>query len=824
MLVRNWILAFLVAFTLTCGARAFMWPNAAERIERQLGSELAPERRLAAHQIVDLPQSVAERLVPRALKDPDMEVRLAALDAALRLRIRGVSDLVIPWLNDPERRVRMAAIELLRVNPSDAAIAPLGRTLSDPDPAVRQSAAEALGASKASGATLHLLSHLDDSVPRVREAIARALARLGDPRAVVPLIGKVQDSQASVRASVARALGELGDARASAALILALGDNDQDVRSAAARSLGRLGQPSAILSLVSLMEEDDSVEVKAAAVWALGAIGSDAAVEALLRTLGSRTGGGALPAVREATLDALVMAGAKAEPALTLCVKDELVRARADGCAVVLGRLGSKAAVPVLAEALRAGRVERAVALAALGQIGDRAGLPAALEYLTAPDSAVRIAAIEASGRLLAEGPAEGRAVEPIKAALKSPDILSSERAALAKILGLTRSKRAARPLMAIAEDADDLGLKRAALEALGSLGPAGQQRVLLDAIGDEEPSVRFAAALALAEAPDPATAGELLRRLSRAAEQDRSALLLALTGAMRVNSDPQVTKELAELAWASRGGGRDALLEALGNATTENASSVLQGLLTKPASVEDRAKIAEALGSEPHSIAQLLELSRDPDGSVRANAVWALGSVATAREQRALVELMKDRDVAVAGNAAAALGRLALRTKAAVTADLCAALRDRRSYVRANALGALRLAGQRCAGEARDLVRTDPSAEVRLRAAALLVDVPAVDPKPDQEALRRCVMEDPIGRVAARCKSARTTIARATTPVTVLVVPGGESSPTPRAPFALSLSNGLLRLGVTDRRGAVFERAAPNGELALRVPAPLAQ
>jgi hypothetical protein len=42
------------------------------------------------------------------------------------------------------------------------------------------------------------------------------------------------------------------------------------------------------------------------------------------------------------------------------------------------------------------------------------------------------------------------------------------------------------------------------------------------------------------------------------------------------------------------------------------------------------------------------------------------------------------------------------------------------------------------------------------------------------------------------------------------------------RAPFALVLADGLMRLGVADRRGELFEREAPTGELTLTIPAPL--
>ncbi len=825
MLWRRCLLCLGIALTNAGGARAFVWPNAAERVERQLASESATERRVAATQIVQLPASVAQRLVPRALQDPDTEVRLAALDAALRFGVSGVSDLVIPWLNHSERRIRMAAIELLRVAPSAAAIPSLGRALSDPDPVIRQSAADALGASKDQGATMHLLSHLDDPMPRVREALARALAKLADPRAVVPLIGKIQDSHAGVRASVARALGELSDPRASPALVLALADQDEEVRASAARALGRLGQDAATLPLVSLADSDASTAVRSEAVRALGAIGSDAAVAALMGYLGNEAEPGSSAGLRVASIGALEALGAKAKGPLIDCLVREHSRVRANGCALVLGRAGERSAVPSLINALRAGRVDRSVGLRALGDIGDPAGLPAALEYLMAPDATVRRAAIEACAALLAGGGSEGRAVEPITAALKAPNILNSERAALARILGLTRSKRAAGPLMTIATDSDDLVLKREAIEALGALGSAGQHQVLLSALDDEEPTVRLAAALALRQAANAATASEILRRLRRAAEQDRGALLLALTGALGANRDPAVTGAVADLAGRSSGGMRDGLLEALGNAGTPDAHQVLARFIEGPASVADRAKIAEALAAHPAALATLVELARDSDGSVRANAAWSLGAIATDREKALLLDLTRDRDVAVAGNAVASLGRWALRAKADVTEPLCALLRDSRSYVRANALGALVLLGTRCPQfVARTLLHADPSPVVREQAAALLIAAPAKDPAPDRQALRHCVLEEPVGAVAARCAGAARARAAGVDSVTVLVVPSGESAPVPRAPFALRRADGLLRLGLTDRRGGVYEHASPSGEMSLMVPAPLAR
>jgi HEAT repeat protein len=213
--------------------------------------------------------------------------------------------------------------------------------------------------------------------------------------------------------------------------------------------------------------------------------------------------------------------------------------------------------------------------------------------------------------------------------------------------------------------------------------------------------------------------------------------------------------------------------------------------------------------------------LAKDADGAVRANALWALGNVGQASDVKLLESALSDRDVAAAGNAATALGRLAARVRVPAGRALCAALGDARSYVRANALTALRLAGERCdSGTERRLLGEDDGELVRLAAARLTGSV-----RPDasdRRALERCVRDDPNGLVAEACETPVLPASSGVEPVTVFVVPAGESQPVPRAPFALRLADGSIRLGISDRRGAVFEPAAPRGLVELSVPAPL--
>ena len=820
--MRNPLLLLSVALLLLGHpAGAFIWPNTVEHIEKQLGSSDAEARREAAGRLASLPPSVVRRLAPKALGDADIEVRLAAIEAALRVPIAGVNELVIPWLNAPDRRLRLAAAELLRVAPTPRAIPVLGRVLGDPDPEVRMAAAAALGTSGRSDAAMPLLGHLDDTMPQVQRAVISALARLRDRSAVVPLIGKVQDSRALVRLSVVSALGRLGDVRAASALVLALRDSQDDVKVAALEALGRLRATEATPSILSLLGEGPKEDVRAAALDALARIGSPEGLEALVDALETDDPWSANSSVREA----LTRVGAAAVPRLLQCLVGQPDVDLADGCALVLGKLGTEPAGTAIAEAAHRGTVRPHAALRALGALGDSARLPTVLEYLSDPAPRVRRAAVDAAAKLLQPHRPDGRAVDPIARALDAPGAGEAERIALVTLLGRTASPRAAKALVPLAEDADNVRLRAAALDALGLLGPSGHDLVMLEALEAEQAGVRLSAAVALRRSASGAAARTLLDRLEREAEQDRMATAIALAGALSRSGDPRLVERAVTLMKRSRGAERDALIEAVGMSSQRLASRRLVAHSRGAVPVYDRAKVAESLAGHPDAIQQLWRLAGDVDGAVRANAVWALGRIARTADAGRLASMLADRDVAAAGNAAAALARLASRTSADVAQPLCGVLADSRSYVRANALLGLAVAGLRCPqAEAREVLFRDPSAIVRRAAARLLQSVPSGDPDADAAALARCSEEEPDGSVALSCSIVPEPVAQETEPVLVYVVPMGESAPVPRAPFALVRADGLMRLGITDRRGTLFERYAPRGQVSLEVPAPLAQ
>jgi HEAT repeat protein len=600
---------------------------------------------------------------------------------------------------------------------------------------------------------------------------------------------------------------------------LASRDADESVRIASLRALGRLADKSAVLPIVSLLEEFPPEPVQVAALDALAQIGGAESLDALLEVLGSDHP----QAERDAARAALVRVGEPALERLERCVAGQPDARLADGCVLALGELGSVRAANVVIDALRRNSARPEAVLQALGRIGRVESLPTVLEFLTHAQPGVRRAAIDAAMVLLEPSRPDGRAVDPIVLALDRARADAAERIELVRLLGRTGSPRAVKALAPLAKNADDHELRLAAIAALGLLGPSGQDPVLLAALDDDEPSIRLAAALALRRSGAAPTATQLLERLDQAATQDRAALAIALSGPLSRTRDPKIVERAAALAQTSQDADRDALIEAMARIPSPIAAQRLTGL-ARVGHGADRAKIAEALASHGASaIAVLVRMASDPDPSVRANAVWALGSVANRGELPALTRALADRDIAVAGNAAAALARLGRRQRAPVDAALCSALDDARSYVRANALAGLRVVAARCKSDKeRVLLASDRSEVVRRAAALLLVHVSGAKDA-DRAALARCIDEDPSGSVAAACSEAKSALPSASEPVTVYVVPLGESMPVARAPFALVLADGLMRLGSADRRGAVFEHAAPRGQVSLAVPAPLA-
>jgi HEAT repeat protein len=848
-------LACLVLFT-SSTSRALVWPDVPERIERALSSPDVTTRRTAARDLGKLGKERAEPLVLRSLADADLDVRLAAAQTAVTLRLAAATEAVLPWLGDREPKARLAACEIAKVSPNPRAVPQLARALGDSDPQVRAAAADALGSHGSDDAVAPLLGKLDDPSPPVRIQVARALARLHDGRAVVPLVGKVQDSVPEVRQTVVRSLGALGDPRAVQALVVALRDVNQDVRIEALGSLGQLRGDGAVDAIASLLAERTPT-VRQAAFAALGRIGSKASVAALVPALG--TGDDAnLSLERTPVRDALIASGSLAESALVPLLDRPPSPAAATSAAVVLGGLRAKGAERALVAGLRRGTVPLPAALRALAGAGTSASVAVVLEFVADENPLARTEALRTAALLLDPDVPDGRAVEPLTAALREGRLLPNERIALVELLGRTGAPRAASVLVPLVQNRD-ISLKLAAIDAIGALGPKVTQapapaarearpspdvgsgkrgakdsveEILGEALDDKAREVRLHAAMTLAKVGGEASREALLKRLEGSEETDRFAVYHALGGILERAPSENAVERLGKSLDLSAGAERDGLVEALARASLPSATErvVTQARADHPA--DDRrtalASLASHAAREKPAYDALMHALTDSDPSVRAEAAWALGTAGNPDALEPLAKLALSPDGDVAANAVASLGRLLGKAKRAdrAAALLCPRVADGRTYVRANALVGLDEAQVVCAdaGRARKVLLEDPSDDARIAAVGLVKRGTSPD---DHAALERCATQDRTGAVAAKCRDAlkpQAPVAGASVPgkssaVTVYVALDGSTAPRPLASYALRYATGYVRTGVADRRGAITDPYAPSGWLELRKP-----
>jgi HEAT repeat protein len=523
----------------------------------------------------------------------------------------------------------------------------------------------------------------------------------------------------------------------------------------------------------------------------------------------------------------------------------------------VLGELRAHAEAAIIVTAMRRGALPTAAALHALGGAGSPAQVPVVLEFVADASPVVRAEALAAAGALLDPNRPDGRAVEPLAAVLRSPRPSAAERARIARLLGRTGAPRAA-PLLVELVHTQDAELRLAAIDALGTLGAApaatpasppggdtGVDAALLEALGSTDAAVRLRAAVALSEAGGDRARDALVAQLDGGDEVDRAAVLTALGGILARAPNEAAVSKLNQALQLAAGPERDAVIEALGRAPLGSAAAALESL-ARSEEPSDRRAAATLLAAQagdaqtrPGALASTRALLADSDASVRAQAAWALGALGDATDIERLEAIARGGGAAgppsrsapgassdAECNAAAAIGRIAARTHAADAAAhaLCPLIGRSSSappYTRANALAGLALSGSRCAdGAERASLGEDASEDARAAAALVLSRAPTAD---DTRALERCARGDPSSLVAARCRS-RPALPSRTHATLVYVVAEGAVAPRPGSAYAILMADGTLHVGTTDRRGAIFDPAAPEGEVTLRRPSALAR
>lgn len=404
---------------------------------------------------------------------------------------------------------------------SPGASMPLVRLLESPHAVVRREAARALGQRGVALATDALTRRLEDEAPEVRLEAAIALGRIGDLQAVPALAARLTDPDRYVAFAARIALRRIGNWEAVAEQLAA---SDPGVRRAVLGVLEEQDHPQAAAALVAWARDhaapadERATALRYAAELARRPRPWDGSWWGTRPAAGGRPGrvedweatGAILEAVREAIDDGEPSVRRAAVAGVVLNEQREALSALAERfpiepdldarreVAEALGRLKHEPAVPLLIDAVRDVGTEasvRGAAIAALDAIG-----PAASEAL--------VALLEEPGLDVSLQPAVIGALGKARAAAAVPALLAKlnggeaeVRRAAAAALGRAGTRETAGAGLRAAVGDPDIGVRVAAIDALGALRDAESVPVLLDAFDAEE--TRAAATLALAQVPD---------------------------------------------------------------------------------------------------------------------------------------------------------------------------------------------------------------------------------------------------------------------------------------------------------------------------------
>jgi HEAT repeat protein len=503
------------------------------------------------------------------VNDPqeDLTVRIRAVTAFGDLADReAVLTLGPVYSQSPTPDLRKATLEATSRIGGPAAVRMMEQALSDESPIVRASAIRSLGYlakdtrssdSAAAAATYtSILEHVKDPDPAVKIAALQVCAQFpahaGETRSeAMNLLG---DGSAQVRRETLSTLTALGRGTPAARILPILrSDTDPSVRQAAALTLVRTFEDAdraAVESGLLASSQDPDPGVQEASAWALGELGGPAAEARLMKVVQNQ---GATSRVR---------------------------RSAAEG----LGKIHSKASVPVLIEALKGKDPEvKQGAAAALGVIGDPRAIDPLLAALKDSNTYVRLEAEKALKNL------KGAPVGDLAAKLNDPS--PRVRAEAVQKLSEGGSHNAA--LIEALGDDDDT-VQQAAIDGLTRNRNDQLPSQLAQALESKNPRVRQGAAQVLGRLGQPAEAQRLIAHAS--------------------DSDPAVRSEV---------------IRSLGQLRDQSGEqTVLQAV--KDSDPHVRRAAAEGLGIylTPAAIQGLRELSGDSDPGVREAALAALRNV----------------------------------------------------------------------------------------------------------------------------------------------------------------------------------------------------
>jgi HEAT repeat protein len=498
------------------------------------------------------------------LDDADMNVRFHSIEALGRLGDRSVADAIAAIAESRDFFLSFAALDALAAI-GEPAVAPRLVPLLE-DELLRPAAAACLGALGAEDVAIPLASLIERSsfnpapiavalanvfdrladqfgegalisdlaksvlTPAAAKALIDATPRAGDEelRGIATVLSwmpyeGITDALAgflrtpAARNVAAQALARRGGSAAPVVEAM-IADADAEVRKAAGFILGRIGSRTSVGPLVDAMRRETESEVLVAIVTALGAIGDDRAFAPLLELLDHSES-----AARQAVVSAINSIGhSQMEPAISARLKFESPRVR-EAAARIAGYFGYASCLRQMVELCDDPEtIVRRSAVESLANYDQRPAWSKILESVSGDgDPTVRAAAARALARSQSD-----ESLTALVAATRDANLWV--RYFAVRSLASRRSVHAD-VLAALAEFATRdraIPVRIAAIEALGAIGAPAMLPVITLLTQDHETEVATGAIAALGDFSPSATRGALLQSLGGADNQRQRAAL----------------------------------------------------------------------------------------------------------------------------------------------------------------------------------------------------------------------------------------------------------------------------------------------------------
>lgn len=217
------------------------------------------------------------------LKDPNKNVRMAALDGLSNMTIPVPAQVICQLLRDPDMMVQSKAIEILILLNDGSTVKYLIEYLQDEAEYIRRAAVEVLNEIGDASAIKDLLMALRDKDWWVRVRSADALGSIGGPRVIDAVLILIKDEDPFLRRTAVEILNTSKDDRAFDSLVDSLQDEDWWVRERAIDALASMGNSKAAEPLRQMLDKDpQTIQV---AIRALASLGDKESVHDLIEAL-----------------------------------------------------------------------------------------------------------------------------------------------------------------------------------------------------------------------------------------------------------------------------------------------------------------------------------------------------------------------------------------------------------------------------------------------------------------------------------------------------------------------------------------------------------